>query len=390
MRRLLFLSFYFRPDLCAGSFRASALVDALSAQSRGNWEVDVVTTMPNRYNSFHREAAEYESTGNVSIRRIPLPPHESGMRDQVRAFLTFAWRVRQQIRGQQYDAVFATTSRLATGVLGARIANSRGIPLYLDIRDLFADTIQDVLRGSPLRLLLPAIRLAERYALNTATQVNVVSGGFIPYFEERGLGDSVRVFANGIDDEFLDFDYSKPVSSGEEKVLLYAGNVGEGQGLHRVLPALARALRAGWRIRVIGDGGRRRELAAAARQHGLTNLELLKPMPRSALLHQYKQADVLFLHLNDYKALRRVLPSKIFEYAATGKPVLAGATGHAAAFIADHVPNAAIFPPCDAEAAVRGLGRLRLEHTPREEFVRRFARRAIVQDMMDDMLEAFT
>jgi len=31
-------------------------------------------------------------------------------------------------------------------------------------------------------------------------------------------------------------------------------------------------------------------------------------------------ADVLFLHLNAYKAFEKVLPSKIFEYAATGRP----------------------------------------------------------------------
>ena len=48
--RILFLSYYFRPDLSAGSFRSSALVQELVSQP--NSEVDVFTTKPNRYASF--------------------------------------------------------------------------------------------------------------------------------------------------------------------------------------------------------------------------------------------------------------------------------------------------------------------------------------------------
>ena len=48
--------------------------------------------------------------------------------------------------------------------------------------------------------------------------------------------------------------------------------------------------------------------------------------------------DVLFLHLNDYSAFRKVIPSKIFEYAATGKPIVAGVSGYAAEFLRHENP----------------------------------------------------
>ena len=53
--RILLLSFYFRPDLSAGSFRATALVDALLKAHPGV-EIDVVTTLPNRYSAFSPDA----------------------------------------------------------------------------------------------------------------------------------------------------------------------------------------------------------------------------------------------------------------------------------------------------------------------------------------------
>jgi hypothetical protein len=67
--RLLILSFYYRPDLSAGSFRTTALVEALRERAAAGTEIDVVTTLPNRYHSFVRDAAEVEIDGGCEIRR---------------------------------------------------------------------------------------------------------------------------------------------------------------------------------------------------------------------------------------------------------------------------------------------------------------------------------
>ncbi len=101
----------------------------------------------------------------------------------------------------------------------------------------------------------------------------------------------------------------------------------------------------------------------------------------------YHQADVLFLHLNDFEAFRRVLPSKVFEYAATGKPIWAGVAGYAADFVSAEIANAAVFAPCDIDGAVAALGRLSLEQMPRPVFVERYARSRIMSAMAKDVLE---
>ena len=51
--RVLVLSFYFRPDLSAGSFRASTLVDSLLAILPAGASIEVITTAPNRYRTFN-------------------------------------------------------------------------------------------------------------------------------------------------------------------------------------------------------------------------------------------------------------------------------------------------------------------------------------------------
>ena len=120
---------------------------------------------------------------------------------------------------------------------------------------------------------------------------------------------------------------------------------------------------------------------------GLDNVDLFPPVAREQLLEFYREADVLFLHLNDYPAFKRVLPSKLFEYAATGKPIWAGVAGYAAEFIAAELTNTAVFAPCDAEAALESFERLELGLTDRTAFVQRYARERIMDEMAQDILQ---
>ena len=381
--RILVLSFYFEPDLCAGSFRNSALVQALSEKLTADDEVVVITTIPNRYQSFPVSAPRNESAGNVRIYRIPLSTHKSGIIDQYLAFTSYARGVFQVTQNQSYDLVYASSSRLMTAFLGTIVARRKRIPLYLDIRDIFTETIRDLYPRSSVRLLLPLFKHIEIFSIRSAARVNLVSPGFMEYFRKIGTAKSFCVFTNGID--LIDDGCSdEQFSHSDYKEILYAGNIGEGQGLHRIIPNIASRLAPSWRIRIIGDGARQPLLEKAV--SGLDNVILQAPVPRCELIKYYRMASVLFLHLNDHSAFEKVIPSKLFEYAASEKPILAGAQGVAATFIRDNIENAAIFPPCNADGFFKALETLRLENTPRRDFCERYQRSYITGEMVADIL----
>lgn len=384
--RILVLSLYYRPDLSAGSFRTTALVRALLERGPADLQVEVITTLPNRYSTFVQEAAAVEVAERVRIRRIALPPHRSDIRGQSRAFLRFAREAIGHTASGRFDLVFATSSRLMTAALAAWIARRRRVRLYLDIRDIFADTISELLPAPltwPARMFFGSV---ESWTVRRALSVNLVSPGFEDYFRRRYGDISLTFYTNGIDAEFLaPLAASVPRQTTDARtVVLYAGNIGEGQGLHQILPQLAHSLRERARFVIIGDGGRRAELAAAVA--GMENVEMQAPMSRAELLSAYRAADVLFLHLGDYTAFEKVLPSKVFEYAALGKPMLAGVAGYSARFIREEIANAAVFAPCDAAAGVAAFESLQLEDRPRPDFVAKYARDGIMQRMADDIL----
>ena len=382
--RILVLSFYYQPDLSAGSFRVTALVDALRQKILTGSTIDVVTTLPNRYGTFTVDAPEIESHEGLAVHRIPLPAHKGGILDQSRSFLVFSWRVLGYVASEEYDVVFATSSRLMTAVLAAWIAQKKNIPLYLDIHDIFVDTIKDVFPRYLAKIVVPLFGIMERWTINKAIKVNLVSLGFADYFSERYRGKAFTFFTNGIDDEFVAASYviAKGISGKRPTIrALYAGNIGEGQGLHAILPDLARRVSGKICFRIIGDGGRKNTLQSALARYGVENVEILPPVSRDQLIREYQNADVLFLHLNDYEAFKKVLPSKLFEYAAMGKPIWAGVAGYPAEFMRSEISNAVVFNPCDAEEAVRVYEDLVLHVSCRDEFLKKYARNNIMEKM---------
>ena len=389
MKRIVYLTFYFTPDLCAGSFRNSSLAIELSRQAKfKNVFVDLYTTSPNRYSTFKTEALEYEELDNLRIHRIKLPSHKSGMIDQVLSFSKFYWEVRKMNSSKKVDLVFASSSRLFTAFLGYKIAKKSKAPLFLDIRDIFVDTMSDVLKPSVFKpIIISFLKHIENKTFNYANHINLISEGFKEYFS-KFKNKSFSFFSNGIDNEFLKNDNSlNQIKNGNTKLIIYAGNIGEGQGLDKIVPQAAKKLGNNFTFLIYGDGGAKNKLQKEIDNLKVKNVILKDPVSRFELKSIYNTADYLFLHLNDYSAFKKVLPSKIFELATYPKTIIAGVSGYSAGFIKKEVPNSYVFNPCDIRSLV---GFLENDKTSsdfdRERFKSKFSRSTINKQLSANII----
>ena len=390
MKRVVYLTFYYEPDLCAGSFRNTPLAIELARQAREkDIIVDVYTTLPNRYSTFEQSALEFEELGNLRIHRISLPPHKSGMLDQVLSFRKYYSEVLKLNHKNGADLVFASSGRLFTAYLGFTIAKKSDAPLYLDIRDIFVDTMTDVFKSKILKLgLLPLLRLIEKKTFDYASHINLISGGFKSYFSKFS-NTEFTYYTNGIDEEFLE---ATPVvvkndKIGSKKTIVYAGNIGEGQGLHKVIPQAAKELGSEFEFVIIGDGSTKKLLQDEIENLSISNVVLVKPVNRKELQGIYCDADYLFIHLNDYPAFRKVLPSKIFELATFGIPIIAGVSGFAAEFIKSEVSDSFVFEPCNSMQLVEFLRMDTASNSiERQEFKLKYRRSNINKLMAESIL----
>ena len=382
---ILLLSFYYPPDIGPGSLRAKSIIDALIEEGPSDLKIDVLTSMPNRYYSYKIPAKSYEKNNKFIIHRIEVPKHKNKMIDQIRSYNSFLFSVLKLVKYRKYDIVVATSSRLFTACLGAYIAKKKNSKLYLDIRDLFADTMKSLLKKKILGFLLPVIYKLEKWTFNSASKINVVSGGFLNYFEKYYPSIKPSVYTNGIDDFFLNYKFSQNLKNKKYKIL-YAGNIGDGQGLEKIIPDVA-SKNLDIKFKIIGDGSSRKILKNNELIKKSNNVEIKDPLSRDMLVKEYEKADILLIHLNNHLAFQRVLPSKIFEYAATNKPILAGVSGYAAQFLKDQLEGIEIFDPCDPESMCKSLKKI-IEQPKlinRNKFFTKYRRKNIMQKLSKDI-----
>lgn len=386
MKRILYLSFYFEPDLCAGSFRNTPLAYELAKQVEGLAEVEVYTTMPNRYSTYKQDAKGIEVANNLIINRIVIPTHKNGLLDQIISFKTFYLQVRKLTRNKQYDLIFTSSSRLFTAYLGHSIARKNNVSLYLDIRDIFYDGLKDLLTSNLIKqVVLPLIKQVEIKSFSNAVHINLISGGFLPYFEKYKK-PTKSTFPNGIDNEFLLPRKNSNGSDIGKKRVLYAGNIGEGQGLHKLVPELANNFSKELEFHIIGDGGAKDKLIVKLAELNCNNVILRNPINRNQLLEEYEKADFFLIHLNDFEAYKNVLPSKVFELGAYNKPIIAGVGGFAAEFIKENIPNVILFSPCDVDNCTAQLKDYVYENVERSEFISKFRRENINIEMAKSII----
>ena len=210
-KRIVFLSYYFEPDLCAGSFRNTSLLNELKQLIEDNTKIDIYTTLPNRYSTFNSEAKELEAFNKIRIFRISTPAHNNGMFGQILAFKQYFTEVIRLNKDEACDLVYASSSRLFTAFLGAILSSKKNAFLYLDIRDIFKETILDTLKIKSLSgILSTSISIIERYTFSRASHINLISPGFEGYFMKYN-DKKFSYFTNGIDEIFLK-DRAKSIS----------------------------------------------------------------------------------------------------------------------------------------------------------------------------------
>jgi len=132
--------------------------------------------------------------------------------------------------------------------------------------------------------------------------------------------------------------------------VMFAGNMGEAQGLETVIEA-ARLLQDDSQIQfvLVGDGVALPRLRRLAEQESLANVRFLGRYPAHEMPRLYALADVLLVHLKDDPLFRITIPHKTLAYLGSGKPILAAVAGDTADLI-ESVGAGVTCPPENAPA----------------------------------------
>ncbi|MBN6751002.1 glycosyltransferase family 4 protein [Micrococcus luteus] len=321
--RLLLVSHSYRPERTPPARRWGAVVAALRS---AGWDVDVVA--PGGVRPF---------AGPDGERVLPtprLPLGEAGRNGRFAEAVVHALlAVPRGMATRRPDVVVATVPALPMVVPGVVLSRLWRRPLVLEMRDAWPDLAHEA--GVHQGLLGAAMERVVTGGQRAARLVVTVTDGFAETLRGRGVR-VVRTLGNGVDLARLVVAPRRERAAGELHVL-YLGNLGESQGLERLVEAAAalRASHPGVRVRIVGEGTRREDLEALdARLGGAA--EILGPVAGEDVAAQYAWADTLVVALRaDWPSFRHTVPSKTYEVLAVGRHVTGMVTGEAARTLED-------------------------------------------------------
>jgi colanic acid biosynthesis glycosyl transferase WcaI len=268
----------------------------------------------------------------------------------------FALAAAAALRIQRPDLIVAETDPPLLGALGALLKRRWGCPLVYNVRDLYPDIAQ-VTGGIRSRTLLAILRRANRVAFAHSDLIITLSADMRRRIVAKGVpAEKVVIVTDWADTTLIQPIAERPKRTcGDGRFLvMYAGNLGLAQDLDTVLDAAAR-LR--WepqvRFEIVGDGVRRPELEARARELALSNVEFVRYRARERLAESLGSADLHLLPLKRGTA-GCVMPSKMYAILAAGRPFIAmvEAETEIARLVSEDAVGFAVAPG-DADALAR-------------------------------------
>ena len=410
--KLLFLGLNYAPEPVGIGPYTAGLAEGLAARGHA---VTVIAGKPyypqwKAYPGQRRGRADTRENG-VNVVRVPhyIPANPSGARRIVHHASFAASALLPALvpppgaapcaTGRKPDAVFAVAPSLMSVPVAVLAARRARAPLWVHVQDF---EVEAALATGLVAQDSRFARLAQRIEdgiLGRADMVSTISPQMVERLKAKGVaGDRVYELRNWSNAAFdfaaaSDAAYRRDWALGTRRVALYSGNIANKQGLEIVIEA-ARLLAARDDIVFVICGEGPNRACLAERGAGLANVQF------HDLQDAARMADLLSLasvHLlpQIVGAADLVLPSKLTNMLASGRPVVA--TAAAGTGLHDEVEGCGITTaPGDAAALATAVARLvdepalaqSLGAAARARAAERWSQAAII-DRFEQQLNAF-
>lgn len=226
------------------------------------------------------------------------------------------------LRRQRFDAILTTGPPHSTHLVGAVLAQRHSIPWVADFRDPWTeiDYYADLPMTRPARII---DTMMERFVLRRATAGAVVSEVMKDQFRRSGPLP-IEVIENGFDPADLD-RAAVPDPPVDRFILAHIGNLNESRNPHALWKALA-ALNPDETMpmfSVIFIGNVEPAVLIASKRYGLEDrVETTPYLPHADALRRMQSSTMLLLSINRVDGAEGIVTGKVYEYVASGRPVI--------------------------------------------------------------------
>jgi len=364
--RILFFSHYFPPE---GNAPASRTYENCKRWVRKGHEVTVITCVPNVpdgvvYEGYKNKLRQCESIDGIHVIRVwtYIAANEGTIR-RIINYLSYMFNaVFVSLFLKKPELIIATSPQFFCGWAGVIASRIRRVPLVLEIRDIWPESIVAV-GAFRNKLLLRVLEWLELKMYAAARHIVTVGQGYKQKLIEKGVQEKkVSVIPNGFDRAVFypcqpDDKIKQRYNLNHEFICSYVGTIGMACGLDVVLRAaklLKNKQRNDIKFLLVGTGAVKKQLEQQATEESLDNIIFVGRQDKHLIPGFLSITNACLVHLKKTELFKTVLPSKIFEAAAMAKPIILGVEGYAADFLKRTGAGICIEPK-NAEQLVRSV-----------------------------------
>ena len=394
------LSQFFPPETGAGAKRVGPMAEVLNR----HFDVTVLCLRPSYpspalYKGLPLRSSDAKYLFKVK-RAFTFHPHKGSLLIRALREQLMAWGLLAYAAPLPADIVLASSPSMFLGPVGLLLAKAKRAKFVWDVRDITWGYARDQLKGATPLMEFIGVAL-ERYMLFVAHRADLVVGaspGITQTFVKAGVSPSrATTTFNGVSADLLE-DLAQSTETTAHKprpIVTYAGSIGYNQAL-AVMLDVARML-PDVDFVMAGDGTELPSLVSKAAELNLTNVSFPGFLDRQELLELYGKSDILLGHAKNAPVINAtMIPVKLFEYMATGKPVIYAGRGIASEFLSG-IGCAVTTPPEDPTALREAI--LSLLRDPKrmyalgrvgQTFIRHnFRRDVLMEELADTLKERF-
>ncbi|HWR83062.1 MAG TPA: glycosyltransferase family 4 protein [Candidatus Deferrimicrobium sp.] len=250
-----------------------------------------------------------------------------------------------------FDLVLASSPPVTSLVIGWTLSKLKRAKYIVEVRDPQPECSEQF--GNLRRSVFTSVIRRIVHALyHRADRVVAVSDGFAQHILNGGVDPSkIAIVKSGVSAEFFETDSNgirKSFGWEEKFLVVYAGTLGWAHALETIIEAARQLVdQPSIQFVFVGDGQKRGVLEGMVRDYGLKNVSFIGLQPLESIPRFLNASDVLVESVKEVPVSRGTFPSKLYEYMASGRPIIYGSCSGEAVRELNKAGGALWFPTDD-------------------------------------------
>lgn len=330
--KILFFTDHFAPEISAPGIH---IYERCKLWVEEGHEVTVVTNFPNYplgkiYEGYKNKFRTHETIDGIKVLRVCTYMAENKGTFK-RTLDYFSYTLSSFVNSMflsKPDIVYSSSPHIFVPLSAIFFSFLRRVPHVVEIRDLWPESIAGNTGISKDSFIYKIFESLEIFIYKSSKKIVVFTNSFRKNIVNRGIPESkIDVIINGANlDLFKTTSYDEPLSKSlnlkNKFVIGYIGTHGLSQGLINAVRSAHYIKDQDIHFLFIGEGADKLRMLDEASVMCIKNITFLSWQKREKMPQYWSLCDIGLVHLKNKPVFKTVIPSKIFEIMACGRPIV--------------------------------------------------------------------